>query len=65
MELEKAVEILNQHRHRGFADWEIRSIQEEQWVVGDDESYGHETNPNQFEVFEAVAIAQAYEHNHE
>jgi hypothetical protein len=58
MELEEAVEILNAHKHRGFADWQI--LDQGDWQVVTLWRDVH-TDPIQLDAFEAIAIAEKYE----
>lgn len=70
MNIQKAVEILNTNRHRSINTWRVHhaDIIESSpnlsdaifSVVGDEEEYNFETNPNMFTEFEAIAIARAY-----
>jgi hypothetical protein len=57
VDIERAVEILNEKKHRGFTDWWIQRLVGDptpQWVAPS-EMYNH------LEIEEAIAIAEKYE----
>jgi hypothetical protein len=53
MTLNEAVSILNEHRHRGHANWYVAHSSEDIAVRGEDQ---YEV----FSEFEAIAIAEKY-----